>query len=81
MPMIPSAPTAQIVAVGTFSHESPVTAPVAKLAASVQPGSFGDAKGSSSEHRGVANISVKGEFDLPTDRAMTMEWARQLPTW
>jgi len=48
MPAMPAAATAQIVAVGTFSHESPVTAPVARLAASVQPGGFGNAIGNGS---------------------------------
>jgi len=50
MPVMPAAATSQIVAVGTFSHESPVTAPVAKLAASVQPGGFGNAAGNGSGH-------------------------------
>jgi TonB family protein len=59
MPVIPNAPTAQIVAVGTFSHDSPVTAPVAKLAAVVQPGSFGDTAGNGSGHgRGAATANV-----------------------
>jgi len=60
MPVIPSAPTAQIVAVGTFSHQSPVTAPVAKLAASVQAGSF-EANGNGPGHdhgMGAATPSV-----------------------
>ena len=39
---IPNAPTAPVVAVGTFTHESPVTAPVAKLADTVRSGGFGD---------------------------------------
>ena len=47
-PIIPVTPTSQIVAVGTFSHESPVTAPVAKLAATTQPGVFGDGNGNGS---------------------------------
>jgi TonB family protein len=47
-PVIAVAPTSQIVAVGTFSHESPVVAPVAKLAASAQPGAFGDGTGNGS---------------------------------
>jgi len=50
MPVVPSAPTAQIVAVGTFSHESPLTAAVAKPAAVVQPGGFGNANGNGSGH-------------------------------
>jgi TonB family protein len=61
MPVIPAAPTAQIVAVGTFSHESPVTAPVAKLATAVQPGSFGDGIGNGSGHNhgtGAASPNV-----------------------
>jgi TonB family protein len=61
MPVIPSAPAAQIVAVGTFSHESPVTAPVAKLAAATQLGVFGGANGNGSGHdhgTGAANASV-----------------------
>ncbi len=49
MPVIPSAPTSQIVAVGTFSHDSPVTAPVAKLAA-VQAAGFGNSAGNGSGH-------------------------------
>jgi TonB family protein len=44
LPMIPAAPTSQVVAVGTFSHNSPVTAPVAKLAA-VQASGFGNSDG------------------------------------
>jgi TonB family protein len=48
MPVMPAAPTSQIVAVGTFSHDSPVTAPVAKLAAAMQPGAFGDVNGNGS---------------------------------
>jgi TonB family protein len=39
---IPNAPTSPVVAVGTFTHESPVTAPVAKLADTVRSGGFGD---------------------------------------
>jgi TonB family protein len=61
MPVMPSAPTSQIVAVGTFSHESPVTAPVAKLGASVQPVGFGNAAGNGSGHdhgTGAANPNV-----------------------
>lgn len=50
MPVIPAAPTAQVVAVGTFSHDSPVTAPVAKLAAVTQSGGFGNATGNGSGH-------------------------------
>jgi TonB family protein len=41
MPVIPAAAMSQVVAVGTFSYESPVTAPVAKLAAVTQAGVFG----------------------------------------
>jgi TonB family protein len=70
VPMIPSAPASKIVAVGTFSANSPVTATVSKPAAAVQTGGFGDPNGiPSAEHRGVANISVKGEFDLPSGSA------------
>lgn len=61
MPAIPAAPTSQIVAVGTFSHESPVTAPVAKLAAVTQPGGFGNAAGNGSGHdyrTGATNANV-----------------------
>jgi TonB family protein len=50
MPVIPAAPTSQIVAVGTFSHDSSVTAPVAKLAATTQSGGFGNAAGNGSGH-------------------------------
>jgi len=50
MPLMPAAPTSQIVAVGTFSHDSPVAAPVAKLAATNQSGGFGNAAGNGSGH-------------------------------
>ncbi|MGB7586622.1 MAG: energy transducer TonB [Terriglobales bacterium] len=62
MPVIPAAPTSQIVALGTFSHDGPVTAPVAKLAATVQPGTFGGAiAGNGSGHghgTGAGNPNV-----------------------
>jgi TonB family protein len=61
MPVIPAAATSQIVAVGTFSHDSPVTAPVAKLAAVTQPGGFGNATGNGSGHdyrTGATNANV-----------------------
>lgn len=65
MPAIPSAPTAQIVAVGTFSAKSPIEAS-AKPVGTVQAGGFGDVNGVPAlQHRGVANISSKGSFDLP----------------
>jgi TonB family protein len=48
LPVMPASATSQIVAVGTFSHESPVMAPVARLATSVQPGAFGSASGDGS---------------------------------
>ena len=57
MPVIPSAPTSQIVAVGTFSHESPVTAPVAKLGASVQSGTFGEVNGNGAGHNHGMNAT------------------------
>jgi TonB family protein len=67
MPVIPTAPASKIVAVGTLSANNPAAATVTKPASSVQTGGFGDPNGiPSSEHRGVANISVKGEFDLPS---------------
>ena len=60
---IPSAPTAAVVAVGTFSHESPVTAPVAKLAETVRPGGFGDPNAAvASGPHGSGNTSGKGSF-------------------
>jgi TonB family protein len=49
MPVIPSAPTSQVVAVGTFSHDGPVTAPVARLA-TVQAAGFGNSNGNGSGH-------------------------------
>jgi len=65
MPVIPTAPTAKMVAVGTFSANAPVTATAIKTAAAVQTGGFGDPNGiPASEHRGVANIRAKGTFDL-----------------
>jgi TonB family protein len=45
IPMTPTAPKSQIVAVGTFSHDSPVTATAAKPVAEVGPGGFGDVIG------------------------------------
>lgn len=63
MPVIPSAPTSQIVAVGTFS-KGPLMA-AAKPGPPVQTGGFGDVNGiPASEHRGVANINGKGSPDL-----------------
>jgi TonB family protein len=50
MPVMPAPATSQIVAVGTFSHDSPVAAPVAKLAATTQSGGFGDVTGNGSGH-------------------------------
>jgi TonB family protein len=67
IPATPATPPSKIVAVGTFSTSSSIAATVAKPAAAVQTGGFGDPNGvPSSEHRGVANISVKGGFDLPS---------------
>jgi len=60
LPVLPAAPTSQVVAVGTFSHGSPVTAPVAKLAA-VQASGFGNSNGNGSGHgngMGTANPNV-----------------------
>jgi TonB family protein len=66
MPVIPAAPTSKILAVGTFSASSPVTATASKpAAAAVQTGGFGDPNGvPASEHRGTANIRETGSFDL-----------------
>ena len=66
MPVIPAAPTSKILAVGTFSASSPVTATASKpAAAAVQTGGFGDPNGvAASEHRGTANIRETGSFDL-----------------
>jgi TonB family protein len=67
MPVIPTAPTSKIVAVGTFSVSSPVTATPTKPAATVQSGGFGDPNGiPSSEHHGIAKIREGGSFDLPS---------------
>jgi TonB family protein len=65
MPVIPTAPTSKIVAVGTFSTSSSVTATATKPAAAVQTGGFGDPNDiPASEHREVANIRENGSFDL-----------------
>ena len=65
MPVIPIAPTAKMVAVGTFSANPPVTATPIKTAAAVQTGGFGDPNGiPASGHSQVANIRAKGTFDL-----------------
>jgi TonB family protein len=65
MPVIPTTPTSKVVAVGTFSTSSPVTATPTKAAAAVQTGGFGDPNGvPSSTHREVANIREGGSFDL-----------------
>jgi TonB family protein len=65
MPVIPAAPTSRVVAVGTFSTSSSVTATSPKPSAAVQTGGFGDPNGiPSSEHRAVANIRENGSFDL-----------------
>jgi TonB family protein len=66
MPVIPNAPTSQIVAVGTFSAKSALMVS-AKPASPVQTGGFGDVNGvPASEHRGTAkiNINEKGSPDL-----------------
>lgn len=65
MPVIPAAPTSKILAVGTFSANSPLTATASKPAPAVQTGGFGDPNGApASEHRGTANIRETGSFDL-----------------
>ena len=66
MPVIPTAPTSKILAVGTFSASSSVTATASKpAAATVQTGGFGDPNGvPASDHRGTANIRETGSFDL-----------------
>jgi TonB family protein len=65
MPAIPVAPTSKIVATGTFSADSTVTAAPNKPSAFVHTGGFGDPNGiPSSEHRGAANIRETGSFDL-----------------
>ena len=65
MPVIPTAPAAKVVAVGTFSANAPVTATPIKTAAAVQTGGFGDPNGiPASGHSPVANIRAKGTFDL-----------------
>jgi TonB family protein len=67
IPVIPATPPSKIVAVGTFSTSTSLAPTVTKPAAAVQTGGFGDPNGiPSSEHRGVANISAKDGFDLPS---------------
>lgn len=66
MPVIPNAPTSQIVAVGTFSAKSALMV-AAKPGSPVQTGGFGDINGvPASEHRGAASINInqKGSPDL-----------------
>ena len=60
--VIPNAPIAPVVAVGTFSHASPVTAPVTKLADTVQPGGFGNSNAVASGPRGTGNALATGSF-------------------
>jgi TonB family protein len=70
MPVIPTAPTAKMVAVGTFSTNAPVATTAIKTAAAVQTGGFGDPNGiPASEHRGITNIGAKGTFDLASGSA------------
>ena len=60
-PLIPAPPPPQIVALGTFSHDSPVTLPAARPAAALQGSSFGDSNGTGSGHgkgMGGANPNV-----------------------
>lgn len=65
MPVIPTAPMAKMVAVGTFSADAPASATPIKTGAAVQTGGFGDPNGiPESEHRGVANIRAKGTFEV-----------------
>jgi TonB family protein len=65
MPVIPAAPTSKILAVGTFSANTPATATASKPPTAVQTGGFGDPNGvPASEHRGTANIRETGSFDL-----------------
>jgi TonB family protein len=45
MPVIPTVPTSKIVALNTFSGDSPVTAPASKPATAVQIDGFGDGTG------------------------------------
>ncbi len=59
LPVIPAAPVSQVVAVGTFSHSSPVTAPVAKLGA-VQSSGFGDSDGNGSPYGKGVGTGVSG---------------------
>jgi TonB family protein len=71
MPMIAAAPTAQIVAVGTFSHDSPVTAPVAKLGATVQPGGFGNVASNGSGVAASPNVVMSSGFGNGAIEAFT----------
>jgi TonB family protein len=65
MPVIPAAPTSKILAVGTFSANTPATATASKPPTAVQTGGFGDPNGvPASEHHGTANIRETGSFDL-----------------
>jgi len=59
---LPATATSSVVAVGTFSHESPVTAPVVKLADTAQPGVF-DGHGQGAQTRQAANVGITGAFD------------------
>jgi len=66
MPVVPATPPSKILALGTFSTSNSLAATVTQPAAAVQTGGFGDPNGVAlSEHRGFANISAKGGFDLP----------------
>ena len=65
MPVISAAPPSKIVAVGTFSPDSPAPT-IAKATAVVHDAGFGDPNGISAPDRhGSPNIAVKG-FDFPS---------------
>jgi TonB family protein len=61
--VIPDVPTSPVVAVGTFSHESPVTAPVVKPADVLRAGTFGDANANPGvQSQGRGSVLESGAF-------------------
>lgn len=63
LPSIPSAPTTQVIAVGTFSSKDSLEVP-AKLPATVETAGFGDISGAA-KSQGRGGSGVKGSFGLP----------------
>ena len=64
LPSIPSAPTTQVIAVGTFSSKDSLEAP-ARLPGTVEAAGFGDVSGVS-KSQGRGGPGGKGQFGLPT---------------